>query len=234
MSSNHFLSEVDYYKILGVPPKAEIDIETIKKAYHTHMFSVHPDLGGDEEKTKLLNEAYHVLGNPTLRREYNWFRQSLVQSQETKQRSREENIFESRTPTQRPLGVTVITMLSLVAGTMAIYWTITDLAYIFQEKYLPFWKGGLLFILSLIGFMISIVTYALSNGLWNGHYWAWKGSIIYSVFEIFHRFIHILFESWNSLIWIIVFIYITYYLTRPNVKNFFKVRTYYKRECFYN
>ncbi|MBI2486363.1 MAG: J domain-containing protein, partial [Deltaproteobacteria bacterium] len=137
--SNHFRSEVDYYKMLGVHPRA--NIETIKKAYHTHMFSVHPDLGGNEEKAKLLNEAYHVLSNPTLRREYYRFRQSLLRRQETGQRTREENIFESRIPPQRPLGVTVITMLFLFAGTMAIYWAINDLAYLLQENLLP-WKRG--------------------------------------------------------------------------------------------
>jgi hypothetical protein len=30
----------------------------------------HPDLGGDEERAKLLNEAYAVLGDPELRRAY--------------------------------------------------------------------------------------------------------------------------------------------------------------------
>ena len=65
-----FRPEVDYYEILQVHPRASQ--EMVKKAYRTLMGEMggHPDLGGDEERAKLINEAYAVLGDAELRRAY--------------------------------------------------------------------------------------------------------------------------------------------------------------------
>lgn len=65
---------IDYYELLQVHPAANVSI--IKKAYRTLMleFKEHPDLGGSEEKSKLLNEAYNVLVDPAKRYEYDRFR----------------------------------------------------------------------------------------------------------------------------------------------------------------
>jgi hypothetical protein len=65
-----FRPEIDYYEILQVHPRASQ--EMIKKAYRTLMGEMrgHPDLGGDEERAKLINEAHTVLGDPALRRGY--------------------------------------------------------------------------------------------------------------------------------------------------------------------
>ena len=65
-----FRPEADYYEILQVHPRASQ--EMVKKAYRTLMgeLGAHPDLGGDEERAKLINEAYAVLGDPELRRAY--------------------------------------------------------------------------------------------------------------------------------------------------------------------
>lgn len=65
-----FRPEVDYYEILQVHPRAAP--EMVKKAYRTLMgeMGAHPDLGGDEDRAKLINEAYTVLGDPAVRRAY--------------------------------------------------------------------------------------------------------------------------------------------------------------------
>lgn len=65
-----FRPEVDYYEVLQVHPRASAEI--VKKAYRTLMGEMggHPDLGGDEERAKLINEAYSVLGDADLRRAY--------------------------------------------------------------------------------------------------------------------------------------------------------------------
>lgn len=65
-----FRPEVDYYEVLQVHPRASEVM--IKKAYRTLMgeMGAHPDLGGDEERAKLINEAYRVLSDPDLRRAY--------------------------------------------------------------------------------------------------------------------------------------------------------------------
>ncbi len=65
----------DYYKILGVSRDATS--EEIKKAYKKLAKLYHPDLNkGDkskEEKFKELNEAYRVLGDEKLRKQYDQF-----------------------------------------------------------------------------------------------------------------------------------------------------------------
>lgn len=58
----------DYYKTLGVSRTASQD--EIKKAYRKLAREHHPDVGGDEEKFKKINEAYSVLGDPGQRSAY--------------------------------------------------------------------------------------------------------------------------------------------------------------------
>jgi len=66
----------DYYKILGVDPKA--DAAAIKKAYRQQARKTHPDLnpGAEaEEKFKAAAEAYEVLKDPERRAEYDELRE---------------------------------------------------------------------------------------------------------------------------------------------------------------
>jgi len=58
----------DHYATLGVPKTATQD--EIKAAYRKLAKQHHPDLGGDAEKLKAINEAYSVLGDPAKRSEY--------------------------------------------------------------------------------------------------------------------------------------------------------------------
>ncbi len=62
----------DYYKILGVPKKA--DEKEIKRAYRKLAREYHPDINPDnkaaEEKFKEINEAYEVLGSADNRSRY--------------------------------------------------------------------------------------------------------------------------------------------------------------------
>jgi uncharacterized membrane protein YkvA (DUF1232 family) len=64
---------VNHYRLLGVDPKA--DAQTIKQAYLAKIKQWHPDKNPDrrgvaEEKTKILNQAYHILGNAERRKHY--------------------------------------------------------------------------------------------------------------------------------------------------------------------
>jgi curved DNA-binding protein CbpA len=74
-----FRPEVDYYEVLQVHPRASQ--EMINKAYRTLMGEMrgHPDLGGDEERAKLMNEAHAVLADPDLRRAYDAARRGRLQ-----------------------------------------------------------------------------------------------------------------------------------------------------------
>jgi len=64
---------INYYKLLGIDPKA--DQQTVKQAYLAKIKEWHPDKNPGcadeaEEKTKALNQAYHILGDPEQRKNY--------------------------------------------------------------------------------------------------------------------------------------------------------------------
>lgn len=64
---------VDYYKLLGIDPNA--GPQEIKRAYLNQIKRWHPDKNPDrtaeaEEKTKILNQAYHILGDDERRKNY--------------------------------------------------------------------------------------------------------------------------------------------------------------------
>ena len=61
----------DYYKTLGVSKNATA--EEIKKAYRKLARENHPDVGGDEEKLKDINEAYEVLSDDKKRQLYDQY-----------------------------------------------------------------------------------------------------------------------------------------------------------------
>lgn len=67
-----FMEYVDYYSTLGVDKSASQ--EDIKKEYRKLAKKHHPDLNrknkGAEDKFKIINEAYQVLGDPEKRKKY--------------------------------------------------------------------------------------------------------------------------------------------------------------------
>lgn len=65
------MANKDYYKILGVPRNATIN--DIKSSYRKLVMKYHPDVSrtkDTEDMFKLINEAYTILSNPTLREKY--------------------------------------------------------------------------------------------------------------------------------------------------------------------
>ena len=58
----------DYYKILGVSKEADVD--EMKSSFRSLSKKHHPDVGGDEERFKEINEAYSVLSDPQKKQEY--------------------------------------------------------------------------------------------------------------------------------------------------------------------
>ncbi|PWN39708.1 DnaJ-domain-containing protein [Ceraceosorus guamensis] len=62
------IADMEYYDLLGVSGQAT-DLE-LKKAYRKMAIKHHPDKGGDEERFKLIGEAYRVLSDNHLRADY--------------------------------------------------------------------------------------------------------------------------------------------------------------------
>jgi len=71
--NNAYDTFINYYQLLGIDTKA--DRQTVKQAYLAKIKEWHPDKNPDradeaEEKTKVLNQAYHILGDPEQRKNY--------------------------------------------------------------------------------------------------------------------------------------------------------------------
>jgi DnaJ-class molecular chaperone len=93
---------LDYYDILGVPPKA--DAGDIKKAYRLLALRWHPDRNpGDPWATNRflrLGEAYRVLIDPVSRAAYDRLRAQERQSAEARLRSRRQHLKAAGTTPQ--------------------------------------------------------------------------------------------------------------------------------------
>ncbi len=71
--NTHANQFINYYKLLEIESTASQD--AIKQAYLSKVKEWHPDKNLDrteeaEKKTKILNEAYHILGDPERRKTY--------------------------------------------------------------------------------------------------------------------------------------------------------------------
>ena len=69
-SQDAMRAELDYYEILQLSPKA--DLETIHRVYKIMAARFHPDNpdSGDQERFLLMSEAYQVLSDPVRRADY--------------------------------------------------------------------------------------------------------------------------------------------------------------------
>ena len=75
---SQFDSNKDYYGILGVDKEAsQLDID---RSYRRMASKHHPDRGGSEERMKLVNEAYSVLKDSTLRHDYDAVRRPAARA----------------------------------------------------------------------------------------------------------------------------------------------------------
>lgn len=75
---SQFDPEKDYYSVLGAESRASRS--EIERLYKRLAQRHHPDLGGDEENMKSLNEAYGVLRNDATRRAYDAGREQRAEA----------------------------------------------------------------------------------------------------------------------------------------------------------
>ncbi len=111
----------DYYKILEVT--SEADGEGIKKAYRQLALQHHPDKNRGreleaEEKFKVIQEAYDVLGNPTKKFKYD--REISLQKKQTQASSYASNSkfrFSAKAPEFKPGGSSSDAMMTEIKTT---------------------------------------------------------------------------------------------------------------------
>ena len=106
---------------------------------------------------------------------------------------------------QRPLGVTIVAILTAIGG-------------------LIFLGSGLTLLIIGFGFLLLVLGIAylvMAYGLWNGRGWAWTITLILSVIGIIVAIASIVAGNVSAIISIIIHAVVIYYLYRPNVKAFF-------------
>jgi diphthamide biosynthesis protein 4 len=72
-----------YYDVLGLPVSpAQVSLQEIKAAYHRALLTAHPDkgIGTSGADVDLVREAWRVLSNDVLRKEYDDKVRSIVPS----------------------------------------------------------------------------------------------------------------------------------------------------------
>jgi uncharacterized membrane protein HdeD (DUF308 family) len=105
----------------------------------------------------------------------------------------------------RPLGVTIIAILTAVGG-------------------IVFLTSGVVLLLIGIGVIFLVIGVAflvVAYGLWKGKGWAWTITLILSVIGIILAIISLAIGNAGAIISIIIHGVVIYYLYRPNVKAFF-------------
>jgi uncharacterized membrane protein (DUF2068 family) len=105
----------------------------------------------------------------------------------------------------RPLGVTVIAILTVIGGII-------------------FLASGLVLLIIGIGIILlalGIAYLVMAYGLWKGRRWAWTITLIVSAIGIIVGIVSIIFDNLGGIITIIINAVVIYYLYRPNVKAFF-------------
>ena len=119
----------------------------------------------------------------------------------------------------RPTGVTLLVILEILAGIgsfgMIFYVLLTQATFPIN---------------SVIYFtLFGSVSLILAYGLWSGGSWAWTATLILSTIGILFWLANLLgiitvspSTDWGSIINIVIYLIIIFYLTRPHVKAFFK------------
>ncbi|HAF94697.1 MAG: hypothetical protein A2X34_00335 [Elusimicrobia bacterium GWC2_51_8] len=142
----------DYYKILNLHPEADPAI--IKAAYRTMMHELknHPDLGGDSEKAKELNEAYEILSNPDKRQAYDQHRDAPAHKSSSKTNSEtDSNYFRAEASSFYNYRSFKKTLLS--AGIKSIIFGVISFSLSYDKVFIPPWNERL----GLIGVLLFIV-----------------------------------------------------------------------------
>ena len=125
----------------------------------------------------------------------------------------------------RPLGVTVLAVLEIIAGIIDILFGLLFIAvYSLAVTILGIGVSSFGFVLvPLIAlfFVVGFLSFILSYGLWTGRGWAWVSAIVLAIIGVVTGLIGLLFGSYLNIIPIIFYIVILVYLGTRGVRAFF-------------
>ncbi|MEM4311191.1 MAG: hypothetical protein QXX95_02240 [Nitrososphaerales archaeon] len=118
----------------------------------------------------------------------------------------------------RPLGLTLLSLLIALLGTISLIGSIVLLYFSFSNS-----SSSPFLILSLLLLLIGSSYLVLAYGVWVGKSWAWTVTAIFTIFGSLFNFISliVLFINFFNLIALILNLLILYYIFRPKVKAFF-------------
>jgi len=109
---------------------------------------------------------------------------------------------------QRPLGITILAVLEIIGGIISIV-GINLFEYIYP--YLSLLPNNIIFVIYAIAIILGILQIIIGYGLLKGKSWSWTAEFALRIIN----------GALGSLFGFIFAIIIVYYLTRPNVKEFF-------------
>jgi len=115
----------------------------------------------------------------------------------------------------RPTGVTILAILEAIAGvyylatgiSVSIYRTLVRLAFGIASIDSGFLGAALI--------IVGLISLFLAWGLWAGQRWARMTALVFAILNLIVSLVS------RNLIGFVIEIIIVYYLTRPNVKQFF-------------
>jgi len=118
--------------------------------------------------------------------------------------------------TQRPLGVTILAILWILAGLVLLFGGLSTALV-----------GGLAFgavggLLGIVWIIWGIVELAIGIGSWQGWPWVWTVGIVLAVLSVLMALYSLVTQGWTHLLSLIIAGIILNYLFTPDVKAWFK------------
>jgi uncharacterized membrane protein (DUF2068 family) len=117
----------------------------------------------------------------------------------------------------RPLGVTIIAILTIIGG---IGFLASGIAAVVATPFLSD-MGGLSAGIGAVLIALGIAYFVMAYGLWKGKGWAWTITLVLSFIGIAFGIVSIVTGNIGAVFHLIINIIVVYYLYRPNVKMFF-------------
>jgi hypothetical protein len=82
--------------------------------------------------------------------------------------------------------------------------------------------AGLVAVVGVAAFILGILTLIEGWGMWSGREWAWIVGIILTILGLLSSIAQLAGGSPGSVLGIIIYAIILYYLTRPHIRTYFK------------